>query len=1167
MVVEGQTTTTYSRSFDYAPADADSTAYATRNLWWYDIGCGCYRFSENGVKYSLKSYIAAFSGGSGISGLTTNGVAVATSSTTIGTYAGLTWDNTNKSINIIDGSNTLKIFGSNQNTFVGHNTGNFTLTGNFNQFFGNSVGLDVTTGSRNTKMGYAAGDVNQTGDDLALFGFTAGNHIVNSSRSSIFGSQSTNTVSGNDLTLIGYSSGKNSGHNCISIGSQADVGVNGNNDQLSIQNIIYGQGNNGTGSTASTGRIGIGVKNPLTKLHVDGEIRLGTTSTAGNQTISVASSSTNANLILTPQGTGTVQSRFTGVPTSTLAGLDMGSFAGIPSGIANGQLVYNTTTNEAIVRINGVDVAINKASQLTGTIPTTSGGTGMSSLGTPGQSIVVNATATGLEYQTVAGGSSWATTGNTNITTPTITGVPTFIGHNVIQTNGLGNTQTNTSGLVLDNTTDALVGAQQQFSPALRFRGRGWVTGGSVSNTLDFRLDNYTNPGTSGVSGFFRIATSVNGAAYADQYLFGNDGTMYVGAVNGAVNITGAGSSLTCQNWYSGNNNLKMAMRLPTGTISGTTSWEWTGASANLNNTTHTALKYTGASYNFATGSGTYIVFAQNHTINTTGSYSGGTHIGFDHDPTLTSTTGLSHIAYRAVSGSGLFGGTTLTSGTRMDIRGISSGNILRLADNSNTPVMVVANSGISNDDTKTRVLAIDATTGQLYYRTASTIGTSYTASNGIEISSNNIQLGSAFTKNTSMDGNGWHVTLGASGNRLGNFRVWSGGTISLDATTAATWQVGGSSMTLSTTTATLATSDGGLSVGTSGHIFTDSRGTPTGLEYNADYFANYTNRSLTDWLSVKSHFGGKAVDALVMAPTITEDGYVVSWNNTNNEYELVAQTGGGGVTSVDVSGGTTGLTTSGGPVTTSGTITLAGTLGVANGGTGATTLTSGRLLVGNGTSAISASSVSITGAIATNLTAINGQLKVGIGSGSDTTPAQQLDVQDNSSNTNAVLYPFRIRTTSSGSPANGIGTGIEFVTETTAGIEIGSTIESVATDVTSSSEDFDMVFKTMSAGATATEKLRVTSTGIGGDSGGLKHGRITTGSITALTTTNVTYTWTTAFADTNYTVNASVLEANGELEVVGIISTSTTTVVVAVKNTNVSTARTGTLHVMAMHD
>jgi hypothetical protein len=43
-------------------------------------------------------------------------------------------------------------------------------------------------------------------------------------------------------------------------------------------------------------------------------------------------------------------------------------------------------------------------------------------------------------------------------------------------------------------------------------------------------------------------------------------------------------------------------------------------------------------------------------------------------------------------------------------------------------------------------------------------------------------------------------------------------------------------------------------------------------------------------------------------------------------------------VTSVNVAGGTTGLTTSGGPITSSGTITLAGTLAIANGGTGQTT-------------------------------------------------------------------------------------------------------------------------------------------------------------------------------------------------------------------------------------
>jgi len=70
-----------------------------------------------------------------------------------------------------------------------------------------------------------------------------------------------------------------------------------------------------------------------------------------------------------------------------------------------------------------------------------------------------------------------------------------------------------------------------------------------------------------------------------------------------------------------------------------------------------------------------------------------------------------------------------------------------------------------------------------------------------------------------------------------------------------------------------------------------------------------------------------------------------------------LAATGGGSgtVTSIDVSGGTTGLTASGGPITGAGTITLGGTLAVGNGGTGATTLTG--IVKGNGTSAFTAAS------------------------------------------------------------------------------------------------------------------------------------------------------------------------------------------------------------------
>lgn len=77
----------------------------------------------------------------------------------------------------------------------------------------------------------------------------------------------------------------------------------------------------------------------------------------------------------------------------------------------------------------------------------------------------------------------------------------------------------------------------------------------------------------------------------------------------------------------------------------------------------------------------------------------------------------------------------------------------------------------------------------------------------------------------------------------------------------------------------------------------------------------------------------------------------------------------GGSVSSVDVSGGTTGLTTTGGPITSTGTITLAGTLSVANGGTGATSATGARTALGLGTMAVQdADAVDITGGTIDNI-------------------------------------------------------------------------------------------------------------------------------------------------------------------------------------------------------
>lgn len=62
----------------------------------------------------------------------------------------------------------------------------------------------------------------------------------------------------------------------------------------------------------------------------------------------------------------------------------------------------------------------------------------------------------------------------------------------------------------------------------------------------------------------------------------------------------------------------------------------------------------------------------------------------------------------------------------------------------------------------------------------------------------------------------------------------------------------------------------------------------------------------------------------------------------------------GGTVTSIAVSGGTTGLTTTGGPITSSGTITITGTLVAANGGTGIASYTIGDMIYASGTTTLS---------------------------------------------------------------------------------------------------------------------------------------------------------------------------------------------------------------------
>ena len=101
--------------------------------------------------------------------------------------------------------------------------------------------------------------------------------------------------------------------------------------------------------------------------------------------------------------------------------------------------------------------------------------------------------------------------------------------------------------------------------------------------------------------------------------------------------------------------------------------------------------------------------------------------------------------------------------------------------------------------------------------------------------------------------------------------------------------------------------------------------------------------------------------------------GVGIDITNTSGGIAISVDGGGvGSVTSVDVSGGSTGIIFSGGPVTTAGVITMSGTLAVANGGTGGTTASVARANLSAAKSGANSDITSITG-LTTPLSVLQG--------------------------------------------------------------------------------------------------------------------------------------------------------------------------------------------------
>ncbi len=169
----------------------------------------------------------------------------------------------------------------------------------------------------------------------------------------------------------------------------------------------------------------------------------------------------------------------------------------------------------------------------------------------------------------------------------------------------------------------------------------------------------------------------------------------------------------------------------------------------------------------------------------------------------------------------------------------------------------------------------------------------------------------------------------------------------------------------------------------------------------------------------------GNTTGGLTKATITAGSGITVT--NGNGSITIASTAGGGTVTSVSGSGGTTGLSLTGGPITGIGTLTLGGTLDVANGGTGSTTAANARTALSvpstTGTGASGTWAISISGNAATATSATTATAASSATTATTATTANALNTGNN----------YQVNSLGVGTPGSGTAGEIRATNNVTA--------------------------------------------------------------------------------------------------------------------------------------
>lgn len=174
---------------------------------------------------------------------------------------------------------------------IGYSSGFYTTGISYGVYIGMFSGYANTTGQANTILGSYTGYNNQTGNYNTYVGFESGYGVASNSQTansavgkyslfsvttgsynSILGTDAGfNVTSGSSNIFLGYQAGytTTSGNGNILLGYAINAPTAGTSNFMSLGNLIFSTGVDGTGTTLSSGNVGIGISSSISgKLHV-----------------------------------------------------------------------------------------------------------------------------------------------------------------------------------------------------------------------------------------------------------------------------------------------------------------------------------------------------------------------------------------------------------------------------------------------------------------------------------------------------------------------------------------------------------------------------------------------------------------------------------------------------------------------------------------------------------------------------------------------------------------------------------------------------------------------------------------------------------------------------------------------------------------------------------